>query len=194
MDGASVVEEVVALALRHRSSEVRVEALRTLNRVCTLVTRTRLLGSAISSYSFKITHDPGRRARTHFLNFFSVHVVRHGLQFREFALDGFVVHLLLELVHRRGVERLDTRRLRSLGDGGSVLRHALSVVHGQRLTERLFRLIQGGDHDFDGIVSVAETERLAQLGGVLEKSSNRRRLRVRAVDGIRDLFSRRRDL
>ena len=27
-----------------------------------------------------------------------------------------------------------------------------------------------------------------------EKSSNRRRLRIRAVDGIRDLFSRRRDL
>ena len=102
-------KEVVALALRHRSSEVRVEALRILNGVCALVTRTRFLGSAISSYSFKITHDPGRRARSAFLNFFSVHVVRHATcNSAEFALDGFVVHLLLELVHRRGVERLDT--------------------------------------------------------------------------------------
>ena len=37
MDGASVVEEIVAPALRHRSSKVRVEALRALTRMCAFV-------------------------------------------------------------------------------------------------------------------------------------------------------------
>ena len=37
VDGASVVEEIVAPALRHRSSKVRVEALRALTRMCAFV-------------------------------------------------------------------------------------------------------------------------------------------------------------